>query len=221
MRSRNSPINGGGSQELTQLVTAGRRTIPSSTSTRLAETIANSAEELNSTLKASGESLVLDLNLRGGEVAAKLEQTGARITDSIVSAQYVMADSVPRERRTSRRRHRPRSDAVREMLATRLAAFEEMFSHSGVELGEKISRDASTLGDLITRHLGEFDRTVKTYGAELIERLGERTQDVSESMRSYIDSFDNRVTTKTNEVTPRSISVSDASRKPSTAARRR
>ena len=36
---------------------------------------------------------------------------------------------------------------------------------------------------------------------KLVERLGARTQDVSESMRSYVDSFDNRVTTKANEVT--------------------
>ena len=67
------------------------------------------------------------------------------------------------------------------MLATRLAAFEDMFNHSGAELGEKISRDSSTLGNLITRHLAEFDRTVKTYGSELVERLGARTQEVTES----------------------------------------
>ena len=42
---------------------------------------------------------------------------------------------------------------------------------------------------------------MKTYGGELVERLGARTQDVSESMRSYVDTFDNRVTSKANEVT--------------------
>ena len=94
-----------------------------------------------------------------------------------------------------------RNDAVKEMLATRLAAFEDMFNHTGAELGERIARNSSTLGNLITRHLAEFDRTVKTYGSELVERLGARTQDVSESMRTYVDSFDNRVTAKANEVT--------------------
>ncbi len=58
-----------------------------------------------------------------------------------------------------------------------------MFQHGGTELTEKISRDATTLGNLITRHIGEFDRTVKTYGGELVERLGQRTLDVSEAMR--------------------------------------
>ena len=50
---------------------------------------------------------------------------------------------------------------------------------------------------------------MKTYGSELVERLGARTQDVSESMRSYVDNFDNRVTAKANEVTDRARSAPD------------
>ena len=58
------------------------------------------------------------------------------------------------------------------MLQARLSTFEQMVNNSGTELGEKISSDSSSLGNLITRHLTEFDRTVKTYGSELVERLG-------------------------------------------------
>src|SRR6185312_936642 len=61
--------------------------------------------------------------------------------------------------------------------------------------------DSTTLGNLITRPLGEFDRTVKTYGGEMVERLGERTQDIASAMRDYLDNFDTRVTTKAAEVT--------------------
>ena len=86
------------------------------------------------------------------------------------------------------------------MLAARLQAFEDMFNHGGTELTEKISRDSSTLGNLITRHIAEFDRTVKTYGGELVERLGQRTQDVTEAMRNYVDTFDQRVSGRTNEL---------------------
>ena len=78
------------------------------------------------------------------------------------------------------------------MLAARLQAFEEMFSHGGSELAEKITRDSSTLGNLITRHLAEFDRTVKTYGGELVERLGQRTSEVATAMHDYIDGFDGK-----------------------------
>jgi hypothetical protein len=183
----------GRSQELTDAIVE--------TSSRLAETIATRADEVNSTLKSSGESLIVDLDLRGGEVASKLQQTGNRITESLISRSSSMIESVRESAEHVAGVIGTRSDAVKEMLATRLAGFEEMFGHTGAELGEKISRDSSTLGNLITRHLAEFDRTVKTYGSELVERLGARTQDVSESMRGYVDNFDNRVTSKVNDVT--------------------
>ena len=82
-----------------------------------------------------------------------------------------------------------RGDAVREMLATRLQSFEDMFNQGGSELAERIARDSTTLGNLITRHLGEFDRTVKTYGGEMVERLGERTAEVASAMRDLSGQF--------------------------------
>jgi len=170
------------------------------TSNQLAETITTRAEEVNGTLKSSGESLIADLDLRGSEAAAKLQQTGNRITEAFVSRTTSLADSMRESAEHVAGVIATRNDAVKEMLATRLAAFEEMFNHTGAELGERVSRDSSTLGNLITRHLAEFDRTVKTYGSELVERLGARTQDVSESMRNYVDNFDSRVTSKGNEV---------------------
>ncbi|MBV9558182.1 MAG: apolipoprotein A1/A4/E family protein, partial [Pseudolabrys sp.] len=60
------------SQELTDLVTGRAQQLTNAiidTSSQIAETIATRADEVNSTLKTSGESLILDLNLRGGEVA--------------------------------------------------------------------------------------------------------------------------------------------------------
>ena len=181
------------SQELTEAIVE--------TSNQLAETIAIRAEEVNSTLKSSGESLIVDLDLRGSEVANKLQETGSHIAETLISRSTAMTDQVRESAEHVAGVISTRNDAVKEMLATRLAAFEEMFNHTGAELGERIARDSSTLGNLITRHLAEFDRTVKTYGSELVERLGARTQDVSESMRTYVDSFDNRVTAKANEVT--------------------
>jgi len=193
----------GRSQELSELVNNRAQNLTDSiieTSSRIAEKIATSAEELNSTLRASGESLVVDLSLRGGEVATRLEQTGTRITDSLVARSSAMTDSVSGSTERLVEVVTARSDAMKEMLTARLAAFEDVFNHSGAELGEKISRDAATLGDLITRNISEFDRTVKTHGSDLVERLGTRTQDISESMRNYIDSFDSRVSSRTDAV---------------------
>ncbi len=183
----------GRSQELTDAII--------DTSSQLAETIAIRADEVNNTLKSSGKSIILDLDLRGSEVASKLQQTGDRIAETLVARSASMTNSVRESAEHVAGVIATRSDAVKEMLETRLAGFEEMFDHTGAELGEKISRDSSTLGNLITRHLAEFDRTVKTYGSELVERLGARTQDVSDSMRGYVDNFDTRVTSKANEVT--------------------
>jgi len=183
----------GRSQELTDAIVE--------TSSQLAETIATRADEVNSTLRNSGDSLLLDLDLRGGEVATRLLEAGNSIAEALIERSSTMTDSVRESAEHVASVITTRSDAVKEMLATRLAAFEEMFNHTGAELGEKISRDSATLGNLITRHLAEFDRTVKTYGSELVERLGARTQDVTESMRSYVDNFDSRVTSKANEIT--------------------
>ena len=57
--------------ELTELVI--------DTGNQLAETISSRVEEVNTTLKNTGGSLVLDLSLRGNDVVSKLEQTGTRI----------------------------------------------------------------------------------------------------------------------------------------------
>jgi hypothetical protein len=167
------------------------------TGTRLAETIASRADEVNSTLRSTGDSLVLDLSLRGGDVVSKLEQTGARITDAIVTRSNSVSDTFRDSAEELVSALNNRGDAVKDMLVTRLQAFEDMFNHGGTELTEKVSRDTTTLGTLITRHIAEFDRTVKTYGGELVERLGQRTQDVSEAMRNYVDTFDQRVMSRT------------------------
>ena len=44
---------------------------------------------------------------------------------------------------------------------------------------------------------------MKTYGGELVERLGTRTQDVAEAMRNYIDTFDRRVGDRSGEFVER------------------
>src|ERR1019366_9935131 len=66
---------------------------------------------------------------------------------------------------------------------------------------EKSSRDGNPPVALIPRHISEFDRTVKTYGGEIVERMGQRTQDISESLKTYVDTFDTRLTSNGGEIT--------------------
>ena len=182
----------GQSQQLTSAIV--------DTSSRMADNIVVRVEEVNSTLRSTGDSLVLDLSLRGGDVVSKMEQTGSRITDTIVARGNKVADTFRDSAEALVDAINTHGDSVKGMLVSRLQAFEEMFTHGGAELTEKISRDSTTLGSLITRHITEFDRTVKTYGGELVERLGQRTQDLSDSMRNYVDNFDSRVGAKTDEI---------------------
>ncbi|HSP49963.1 MAG TPA: hypothetical protein VLN61_07235 [Pseudolabrys sp.] len=168
---------------------------------QMAETIAARAEEVNSTLRSTGDSLVHDLSLRGNDVVSKLEQTCVRITDTLVGRSDAVADNFRENAEALAQLFNNRGDAVKDMLAARLQAFEDMFNQGGTALSEKVSRDASTLGSLITRHIAEFDRTVKTYGGELVERLGQRTQDVAEAMRNYVDTFDQSLNSRAGELT--------------------
>ncbi|HMG80735.1 MAG TPA: hypothetical protein VK591_18770, partial [Xanthobacteraceae bacterium] len=143
----------GRSQEVADLVSGRAQELSDAiidTSSQLAETIAMRADEVNATLKASGESLILDLSLRGGDVAKKLEETGERITETLTSRSATVTDTLRDSVEQFVDTVATRGDAMKDMLSTRLAAFEEVFSHSGAELGEKISRDSATLGNLIT-----------------------------------------------------------------------
>jgi hypothetical protein len=63
-----------------------------------------------------------------------------------------------------------------------------------------LARDSGTLGALITRHIAEFDRTVKTYGGEIVERMGQHTQGLAENLKTYVDTFDNRVTAHSTDL---------------------
>ena len=91
------------------------------TGNRLTETISSRVDEVNSTLKTTGDLLVLDLSLRGGDVVSKLEQTGARITETIVQrANRVSGHSSARAPKSLADVLGNRGEAVREMLAARL-----------------------------------------------------------------------------------------------------
>src|SRR5262249_24626854 len=80
------------------------------------------------------------------------------------------------------------------MLAHRLQTFEEMFSRNGAGLAERIGRDSSQLGDLISQRLAEFDRTVRTHGGELVENLAQRTADIQELVANTVTTRDDALT---------------------------
>src|SRR5947209_325572 len=66
----------GRTQQLTEIVVE--------TGNQLADSISNRVDEVNSSPKTTRDPLALDLSLRGGDVISKLEQTGQKITETIV-----------------------------------------------------------------------------------------------------------------------------------------
>ncbi len=146
---------------------------------RLAETVASRGDEVNNSLKSIGELLVLELGLRGNDLASKIEATGTKVTEQIIA----------------------RSDCVAEQFGNNAGTLAEtMFTRIGNGLVEQISRDSSTLCDLITRGLGEFDHTLKDQGNDLIEDMRQRTSDLQAVVKEF-DGFDLRVLTKAAEIT--------------------
>ena len=71
------------------------------------------------------------------------------------------------------------TETAHDALADQLNSFEGMVKEPGLRTRRKrFARDSGTLGALITRHIAEFDRTVKTYGGEIVDRMGQRTPEV-------------------------------------------
>ncbi len=156
------------------------------TAGRIAETIASRAEEVNNSLKTTGESIALDLSLRSGDMVSKLEGVGHKITEQIVLRSDYIAHQFGGHAESLATSIAARSDMMRDMLAQRLEAFEQMFTHDGADLAERLARDSANLGQLLTRHLAEFDRTVLGHGSELVENLVRRTAEMQELVANAV-----------------------------------
>ena len=63
-----------------------------------------------------------------------MEQTGARITDTLVSRSDAVANTFRENAEALVNALNNRGDAVKDMLAARLQAFEDMFNHGGTEI---------------------------------------------------------------------------------------
>src|SRR5258705_12306430 len=82
-----------------------------------------------------------------------------------------------------------------------MGAFEELGKNRGTKLGKNLARDGGPLGPIIPRHISEFDRTVKTFGGEIVDRMGQRTEHIAETLKTYVDTFDTRLTSNGGEIT--------------------
>ena len=112
---------------------------------------------------------MLDLSLRGGDVVSKLEPTGARITETIVTRGDKVTETFRENAEHLASTVATQGDSVRDMLAARLQAFEEMFSHGGAELAEKITQHVDQAGRATAEELDPLLRVLLVAGAHQIE----------------------------------------------------
>ena len=59
---------------------------------------------------------------------------------------------------------------------------------AGAELADKISRDSGGSGELISRNVAEFDRTVKVHGGELLTRIGQHSSGIETALQTHLES---------------------------------
>lgn len=162
-------------------------------SVQIVDDISMRTEQIHDSVKATGDSLLVELELRGNDLVGKITDAGVKLAEHVVSSgekanttlQTTIADLVGKTIGNA--------EEVHERLTTRIQSFEELIKDRGGELAERLTRDSTMLGSLITRHVAEFDRSVKTYGGEIVERIGQRTGEITETLKTYVADLDGKV----------------------------
>ena len=178
---------------------------------------------MHDSLKNSGDSLLLELELRSTDLVTKIDDAGNRLANQVLSSGDKASEALDVTVNSLVAKVVSQTENAHDTLSLQMSAFDELVRDQGAELAEKFARDSGTLGALITRHISEFDRTVKTYGGEIVERMGQRTQEISDALKIYVDTFDSKVTTSGTGITAtldaRLARVRDHDRQPRVASR--
>lgn len=162
-------------------------------SVQIVDDISTRTEQIHDSVKATGDSLLVELELRGNDLVSKITDAGVKLAEHVVGSgekanitlQTTIADLVGKTIGNA--------EEVHEKLTTQIQSFEELVKDRGGELAERLTRDSTMLGSLITRHVAEFDRSVKTYGGEIVERIGQRTGEITETLKTYVADLDGKV----------------------------
>ncbi|WP_315831462.1 negative regulator of septation ring formation [Bradyrhizobium prioriisuperbiae] len=169
-------------------------------SANIVDSISDRTELVHDSLKTSSESLLLELELRSNDLVHKIDESGLRLSSRILDSGDKANDALDGTINTLVAKVVSQTETAHDNLSSQMIAFDELMREQGSELAEKFSRDSGTLGALITRHIAEFDRTVKTFGGEIVDRMGQRTQDITDTLKTYVDTFDNRVTARAGDI---------------------
>ncbi len=155
--------------------------------------VSEKTEKVYDSLKSSTDSLIVELDAHGGEVVNRIDEAGDRLADRILTSGDKASEALDVTVNTLVAKVVSQTETSHEALTSQIGSFEDLIRDRGAELAEKFARDSGTLGALITRHVAEFDRTVKTFGGEIVDRMGQHTQNIGDNLKNYIDTFEGRV----------------------------
>jgi hypothetical protein len=167
----------------------------------MADDIAARTEQVHDALKNSGDSLLVELDLRSNDLVSKIDDAGSRLSERVLTSGEKANEVIDVTVNSLVAKVVDQTEATQAELTARIQSFDELLKERGADLAERFARDSGTLGALITRHIAEFDRTVKTHGGDIVERMGQRTQEISDTLKNYVDTFDSKVATKGREIT--------------------
>src|SRR6202023_1373141 len=137
-------------------------------SSTIVDGISDRTEQGHDSLKNSSDSLLLELELRSGDLMSKIDEAGNRLAAHILNSGDKASEALDVTASALVAKVIGQAEATHDTLALQMSAFDELVKNQGGELAEKFARDSGMLGALITRHISEFDRTVKTFGGEIV-----------------------------------------------------
>ena len=117
------------------------------------EGISERTEQVHDSLKNSSDSLLLELELRSGDLVGKIDEAAQRLASGILTSGDKASESLDATVNALVAKVVNQTESAHDTLSLQMSAFDELMKNQGSELAEKFARDSGTLGALITRHI--------------------------------------------------------------------
>src|SRR5260370_544568 len=129
------------------------------------------AKSITGALKNCSGSLLLERELRSGDLVSKIDDASNRLATQILTSGDKASEALDVTVNTLVAKVVSQTETAHDTLSLQISAFEELVKNQGGELAEKFARDSATRGALITPHSPKSDRTVKTVGRKIVDRM--------------------------------------------------
>jgi hypothetical protein len=151
-------------------------------------------------INAAGDEVVRLLTDRSHDTARNLTQIGSEIANAVSARGVKTMESLQENADRMAASIAAKSDAIRDVLITRLQQVEDSIVLRGSEVADRVMSDTASLGAQITTGLATFDDAVKVHGARIAEQITKNTESINRTTEQGFASFDDRLVKKTHEM---------------------